>query len=99
MKARASVFKVILQDVDKENGFDYNACAMMTEGYTPSDISALCGAAINSLLTENKISQREEKKKDKENALKSDVNSNRYSPKITRSSTKKLSVEVNFFIS
>ena len=97
MKSRASVFKVILQDIEKENNFDYNACAVMTEGYTPSDISALCGAAINSLLTERKNAQQKEKKKDKDNSLKSDNNNNsKNSPKMIKS-FRKLGIEVIIF--
>ena len=103
LKARASVFKVILQDIEKEIGFDYNACAMMTDGYTPSDISALCGAAINSLLTERKLEQQKDKKREKEknNSAKSDSSSSsssRNGPKMARISSKQLGVEVNILI-
>ena len=68
----------------------------MTEGYTPSDISALCGAAINSLLTERKNAQRKENKKEKDNSLKSDNNNSKNSPKMIKSS-RKLGIEVSFF--
>lgn len=99
MKSRASVFKVILQDIEKEIGFDHNACAMMTEGYTPSDISALCGAAINSLLAEKKLTLQKEKKKERENSMKSDVNnSSKNSPKLSRISSRQLGLEVTIII-
>ena len=99
LKSRASVFKVILQDIEKEIGFDYNACAIMTEGYTPSDISALCGAAINNLLAEKKLTLQKEKKKERENSLKSDVNnSSKDSPKMSRISSRQLGLEVTIFI-
>jgi SpoVK/Ycf46/Vps4 family AAA+-type ATPase len=40
------VFRAILRGVEKESGFDYPRCAKLTEGYTPSDITALCKAAV-----------------------------------------------------
>jgi hypothetical protein len=99
LKSRASVFKVILQDIEKEIGFDYNACAIMTDGYTPSDISALCGAAINSLLAEKKLTLQKEKKKERENFMKSDLNdSSKNSPKMSRISSRQLGLEVIIFI-
>ena len=42
-----SVFKAILCDVKKDSNFDFSECSAMTEGYTPSDITALCSAAAN----------------------------------------------------
>ena len=45
-RTRALVFKAILLDVKKENNFDYSECSSLTEGYTPSDITALCSAAV-----------------------------------------------------
>ena len=51
-KTRASVFKAILRDVKKDSSFDCKVCAAMTEGYTPSDITALCGAAVSAVHTE-----------------------------------------------
>jgi SpoVK/Ycf46/Vps4 family AAA+-type ATPase len=40
------VFRAILKGVEKESGFSYHRCAEITEGYTPSDIVALCKAAL-----------------------------------------------------
>ena len=100
MKSRASVFKVVLQDTEKETGFDYNACATMTEGYTPSDISALCGAAINSLLAEKKLNLQKEKKKERDYSVESDLNNSsknnscKNSPKVSRLSPRKLGLKV-----
>ena len=31
----------------KDSNFDFTECSAMTEGYTPSDITALCSAAAN----------------------------------------------------
>ena len=45
-RTRALVFKAILLDVKKESNFDYSECSSLTEGYTPSDITALCSAAV-----------------------------------------------------
>jgi hypothetical protein len=39
-------------DVKKDSSFDCKVCSAMTEGYTPSDITALCGAAVSALHTE-----------------------------------------------
>jgi SpoVK/Ycf46/Vps4 family AAA+-type ATPase len=46
------VFKAILRNVKKDSGFDCKVCSSMTEGYTPSDITALCGAAVSAVHTE-----------------------------------------------
>lgn len=71
----------------------------MTEGYTPSDISALCGAAINSLLAEKKLTLQKEKKKERDNSMKSDLNdSSKNSPKMSRISSRQLGLEVITFI-
>lgn len=46
------MFKAILRDVKKDSGFDFKVCSAMTDGYTPSDITALCGAAVSAVHTE-----------------------------------------------
>jgi SpoVK/Ycf46/Vps4 family AAA+-type ATPase len=52
--ARIAVFKAILRNTKKERNFDYKACAKMTEGYTPSDITAVCKAAVAALVNERR---------------------------------------------
>lgn len=54
MPTRELVFKAILRNVPKEPGFDFAACARLTDGYTPSDITALCKAAISQLIHERR---------------------------------------------
>jgi SpoVK/Ycf46/Vps4 family AAA+-type ATPase len=66
------VFKAILRDVKKDSSFDCKVCSAMTEGYTPSDITALCGAAVSAVHSErsatiqkNKIAAEKLMKKEK----------------------------------
>eukprot|EP00596_Hydrurales_sp_CCMP1899_P005552 CAMPEP_0119034480 /NCGR_PEP_ID=MMETSP1177-20130426/1468_1 /TAXON_ID=2985 /ORGANISM="Ochromonas sp, Strain CCMP1899" /LENGTH=418 /DNA_ID=CAMNT_0006991939 /DNA_START=336 /DNA_END=1592 /DNA_ORIENTATION=+ len=53
-RTRALVFKAILRDTETERGFDYKQCARLTDGYTPSDITALCKAAMSVIINERK---------------------------------------------
>ena len=43
--ARKEVFGKLLQEVELDAAFDFDECARRTEGYTPSDIAAVCKAA------------------------------------------------------
>ena len=57
-KTRASVFRAILTNVKKDPSFNYAECSAVTDGYTPSDISALCSAAMNIPIQERTIAMK-----------------------------------------
>ena len=46
-KSRIEVLKVILRGVSIDYDFDWNYAATLTQGYTPSDLQALCKAAAS----------------------------------------------------
>lgn len=50
-----------MRDVKKDSGFDFKICSAMTEGYTPSDITALCGAAVSAVHLERSAAVQKEK--------------------------------------
>jgi SpoVK/Ycf46/Vps4 family AAA+-type ATPase len=43
---RKAIFKVVLRHTKLSENFDFAACARLTEGFTPSDIVALCKQAV-----------------------------------------------------
>lgn len=43
---REAIFKAVLRNTKLSENFDFGACARLTEGFTPSDIVALCKAAV-----------------------------------------------------
>ena len=50
--SRKQVLELLLRDVEKEKGFSMRLCAKMTEGYAPSDLLALCKAAVSMTVSE-----------------------------------------------
>jgi SpoVK/Ycf46/Vps4 family AAA+-type ATPase len=48
------LLSAILRGTETEQGFDYKQCARLTDGYTPSDITALCKSAMSVIINERK---------------------------------------------
>lgn len=52
--ARADIFRLVLKNTQLDAAFDFGRCAASTEGYTPSDITNVCKAAVHIPLREFK---------------------------------------------